>query len=104
MKLLSNEEMNQWKPGRWVPIVYDGPLYPEKAESHRVNNTNQWGSETTIQRYSEQFRNSASPLDPLSGYIYKSFPPLWHFNYNDCFQNLGLKNLSPDSFPGICLF
>lgn len=104
MKLLSNEEMSQQKPGRWVLIVYDGPLYPGKAKSHRESNPNQRGSETIVQRYAEEFRNAASPLDPLLGYVYKSSSPLWHFNYNDCFQSSGLKNLFSESFPGICLF
>lgn len=28
-------------------------FYPEKTESQHINNINQWGSETTIQSYSE---------------------------------------------------
>lgn len=47
--------MNKWISERLekeLKLFYDGPVYPEKAESCYINNTNQRDLETTIHNYS----------------------------------------------------
>ena len=75
-------------------LFYDSPFYPEEAESHHINNTNQWGSETTIQSYSETIEKLSIFPGFFISLSYKSSAPLLYFNCNNAFQDLVLKYLT----------